>query len=137
MASTEQLAYMAGYFDGEGSIYITGPKRYATIKAGINSADLSTLKLFQATFGGRLKPVPKRSKNRLQYSWVLSGPQAQKALEALEPFLIAKRLSAVKAQMLRYHFAGHGIPPWQLRDREEVYNFLKAFNHRKNVRAAA
>lgn len=83
------IAYLAGYFDGEGCI---------TVKYGLRMLVTATypagcLKL-QHHFGGVVtvkKTSDAKPHHKKQYQWTVYGPRARHALETLQPFLLEKK----------------------------------------------
>ena len=100
----EQLAWAAGFFDGEG--YITIPERLVIsktnkqykshyIRLGINHVDPRPLQKFQQLFGGILVYSDKIIGNRKpRWQWKLSCNQAKQFLIQLRPYLINKDIVA-------------------------------------------
>ena len=97
------LAYLAGFFDGEGCVYIlrgkgrTGSPEY-NLEISFSNSDLAPLELARSIFGGKLslsKDVRpgKKTSNRLR----LRGNQAADALRLILPFLIVKKTRAEMA----------------------------------------
>lgn len=99
--SSQQLAYLAGVFDGEGSICVwMDTKAYdsmaVTVSVGMN--DREAIDLFQGAFGGSIVYV-KRSNPRHKNSWrwAVKCRKAKVALEALLPHLLIKKRPALLA----------------------------------------
>lgn len=104
----QHIAYLAGYFDGEGCISDSGYFRLAVV-----SGDLSSIELFQTTFGGRIVKVPMRSSPqrvaRVQtYGWYAGGTSCLEPLRVLLPYLRAKKTEAetILNAPLRYCIQG-------------------------------
>ena len=92
------IAYLSGYFEGEGCIYAKTEenKRYGNICLGIDSRyDRSSLDLMSSIFGGR---VIIRWSNRDQksfYHWYLQdSAKIKRALKLMLPFLKSKKKQA-------------------------------------------
>lgn len=104
-SSDSDLAYMAGFFDGEGTICINHHKSFNTkynktyegwelnIVIGNNCGE--PMKLFSERFGGIVKYKP--IKNRCSYIWRSNGPSAKKVLESLLPYLLVKKDQSIVA----------------------------------------
>lgn len=91
------LAYLAGYFDGDGCItYVQLKTRLSALYVKVSSGDKETLQLFARTFGGKVIPVAKHlsSSKRKQFYWYRSGATAQRILSAMLPYLVTKRAIA-------------------------------------------
>lgn len=90
-----ELAYFAGFFDGEGSISIlehTKPTgyRYMRLLVQVGCTNLEVLEWFQLRFGGNIYNH-KRNGNRKQcYTWQLHSRMAANALMLMQPYLLVK-----------------------------------------------
>jgi len=99
-----EIAYMAGVFDGEGSIII-GKSKQSTNRIGIGyqlllslgMADKSIPDLFCSTFGGFVFDIPAHRtefvKNALKTQWIwrINSKKAMQCLEILIPYLRVKK----------------------------------------------
>lgn len=99
----EQLAWAAGFFDGEGYISIVSRNtkvkdkhyRHQYIRVGINHVDPRPLQKFQQLFGGKLTESKKVVGNRKsRWQWVLTCDQAKQFLIFVRPYLINKDIVA-------------------------------------------
>lgn len=90
-----ELAWAAGFFDGEGWTSVTMAKPSATrerrkyIQMGLGQANLVTLERFLAAVGsGSIYRVPNGTTRKKDYwQWSASGKKAYPAMERLWPFL--------------------------------------------------
>ena len=90
--TNSDLAYMAGYFDGEGCITVASGLRLlvtATYPAGCEK--------LRAAFGGRLCKRKTDPKNKQQWQWTLFGEAAHGALRRLAPYMLEKQEQALLA----------------------------------------
>lgn len=92
------LSYIAGFFDGEGSINITARKRKHfsiehALTLAIGQKDGATLDWIKNTMGGRIYQVKRDG----SYFWCMSNKEAYHFLKALLPFLQYKKPQAVLA----------------------------------------
>lgn len=103
-AETE-LAWMAGFVDGEGYIGIYKHKEprmaegflFKTQFCVVNT-NIDALKSFKEHFGGGIYPQAKRNPNHKQgYQWKVTNVRALLALERLLPYL---RIKARQAQLV-------------------------------------
>lgn len=82
-----ELAWAAGFFDGEGWSTVNLPSKTskkARAHVGISQKDTRPLERFVALFGGNiLKPSGTSSAHTLRYT----GPRAEAVMEALWPYL--------------------------------------------------
>lgn len=81
--SDRRLAYLAGFFDGEGSIYARNGLQVSAVQI-----DRTPLLLLQGEFGGRVTD-PRRTGSPTSV-WRIYGQPAAEALRALFPYLIVK-----------------------------------------------
>lgn len=130
-ATTEDLRYLAGYFDGEGSVCWNCAKRKApVVYVAIQSADLEILEEFVACFGGVLRPI-KRNTPRQMYSWQRTGVSAQETLRQLIPYLRMKRRIAELALEADFSTkAPTKVSPEEIQKRRGIVEITQAFNRR-------
>ena len=108
-----ELAYLAGYFDGEGSIGIYKLRRanHATrgyqwnLQAQLGTCDREVVDAFHRRFGGHVYTYKKAARRNVR-QWVVSGPAAKAALGELLPYLRAKKSQAFEA--LKYPLGTQG-----------------------------
>ena len=106
-----ELAYIGGYFDGEGCITHGGGKGRQRLEIHINNTYPRTLERIQEIFGGTLKERWDGNPNHRGYfSFRLNGDNASNFLEAMLPYLREKRAQAYLGLELRK------TPPGQARD---------------------
>jgi hypothetical protein len=89
MDNTE-LAYLAGFFDGEGSISIIKTKAGHSLVLSVSQLNPEPLVLFQRHFGGSLHRQPDRRGNRAMIVWTTAARRALLALVELRPLLLVK-----------------------------------------------
>jgi len=96
----DDLAYYAGFFDGEGSIMITHrtKKHYHTLEIRITNTNYQVLKQFEDCFGGGVykgSVINWRYKPRWQ--WCISASKALAFLKLIYPYLRLKKKEAETA----------------------------------------
>jgi hypothetical protein len=138
-----QLAYLAGFIDGEGSIGIVSiakHKRYVTQIAAYNTNPVP-IELLSRLFGGkvRLRKWKQNKKWKDGYEWKLTALKAATVIRAIQPYLLIKSKQAelvLKAQSLKGRYAG-GKFRWHPELMEPHYAALEeikrecaALNHR-------
>ena len=101
-------AYVAGYFDGEGSISIATPyskrndKRYHRLHVSITSTDFETLDWFQQHFGGVVTSHRLGVGNaKPSARWQVTGQIAEQFIRTIIPYLRHKRERAEIALAIR------------------------------------
>ena len=103
-------AYIAGFFDGEGSIS-TGKGRYVRLAISIENTDLRILELIAQKLGGR--PTLRKPRHnekptwRRRWEWHLCGNKAATVLIRLLPHLQIKREQAELALRIQAHVNIH------------------------------
>lgn len=89
------LSYIAGFFDGEGSIYISGSKRQLFLGISITNTDLSVLQYIQKIIGGKISKSPdSRENTKKLFRLRLYSQEAKQILIELLPFLHTKKQQA-------------------------------------------
>lgn len=91
------LAYLAGFFDGEGSVYIIRHRRkngrpdQYSLEISFTGSDATPLELAKSVFGGQITVcVDKRGKNKPVSRLRIRSKQAASALTAMLPFMMVK-----------------------------------------------
>ena len=97
-----KLAWMAGFFDGEGSVCIlrtkaTGTRRTPAydLRISIGNTSEDALETFAQNFGAKIHTVRKQASTKQQYRWHVCGERAAMVLRALLPFLRVKHKQAL------------------------------------------
>jgi hypothetical protein len=88
--SNEELAWMAGFFDGEGciNIHFSNKNGCTTLRAGVSQKFPEPLERIQLLMGGNLY------KDRAGYVLVFNGKKAEAFLASILPWLFVKRTQA-------------------------------------------
>ena len=93
---TTEIAYIAGFFDGEGCVRIKranqGGNSYYLI-AHITNTNPIILKKVQELFGGNTR-LQEKGRNKPVYNWYITSSEANDFLKTLQPFLIEKKSQA-------------------------------------------
>ena len=117
--SASDVAYAAGFFDGEGSISVSLMKdRYLRIEVACSQKYSPALRWMQRTFGGNVYGEEGRG-----CQWKLHGEDGTKFLHLVSPFLIVK---AREAQLV--------LHMWNIRsDTEELRRLVDEYRHRRDA----
>ena len=103
-----ELAWMAGFFDGEGHVRIQKHSARGSYMLSISAvqAHAAPLEIFVKKLGGTLKRrlMPYRGKLRVLWTWQTSSHAAQVALELMLPYLVVKKDEALLALEFRKTF---------------------------------
>ena len=89
---TTEIAYIAGFFDGEGCVRIKhanqGGNSYYVI-AHITNTNKEMLDKVEKLFGGNTR-IQEKGRNKKVYNWYITSSEAVDFLRVLSPFLIEK-----------------------------------------------
>lgn len=91
--TNEQLAYAAGFFDGEGCVSFTLEKnnKSASISATIGNTNKEVLDYIHKVFGGRTSfYLSNNDKHKDVHSWDINGRECIHFLTAIKPWTIVK-----------------------------------------------
>jgi hypothetical protein len=134
-----ELPYIAGLFDGEGSVSITKPSersdRYRVI-VQIAMTHKPTVDAVQAEFGGRVQTVKQsvyNSNARDRYDWRLQDSAAVEFLRSIRPWLVTKATAADIAVRFPFNARGQRVTDDQRAAREGLRLELKEANRRGNA----
>lgn len=86
------LAYAAGYFDGEGTIYLRtiNHGRILQTRLQVTASDYWAVRLYWDLFGGKLSEVSGHSLNIRIFRWYVLGAKVFEPLRAMLPYLRSK-----------------------------------------------
>jgi len=93
------LAYLAGFIDGEGSICIFGyhGRRHSALRLQAYNTNRDVLDWIALTFGGRVHVVKRRRSSwRQSFAWQISGQHAVPIIEQCMPYF---RIKAQQAKL--------------------------------------
>lgn len=137
------LAYLAGFFDGEGCIYINkfwdkrlNRHEYA-LSIEVGNTNPVPLRMFQEIFGGDFRPRIKKQKHWKQaWAWRVKSEMAEIFLESLLPYLVLKEEEAILALEYRrtcVKNCGQRRTEEEIEQREKHYVELKALKRKEWV----
>ena len=95
-----RVAYLAGFFDGEGCVRIIKGKNHLgnvqySLRVIVSNTNDYVLHLYKLSFGGRIqKRKYKKPEWRDCYAWELSSTRAYDFLKCVYPYLILKKAQA-------------------------------------------
>lgn len=119
---TTEIAYIAGFFDGEGCVRIKkanqGGNSYYLI-AHITNTNPIILKKVQDLFGGNTR-LQEKGKNKPIYNWYITSSEASDFLKTLQPFLIEKKLQAELG--IKFHENKEKMTP---KEKEKSYQKMR------------
>lgn len=105
---TSKIAYIAGFFDGEGCVRIKhanqgGNSYYVWV--AITNTDKPTLDFVMELFGGQIRKAEKKT-NKWAYHFLITSSEAVDMLKTLLPFLRQKKEQAELAVYFHERKAG-------------------------------
>lgn len=126
-----ELAWAAGFYDGEGSTYVKlrkpgrpeTPRGHATVHASVKQVERVPIDRFSAAIRiGRVRGpyLPSNPNGRPCYEWGASGTRALAAIEQLRPYLSQPKLDQIDqaiAEATAWHIAN---PVNAFRERDAV-----------------
>ena len=129
-----QLAWAAGFFDGEGYIGFTPCNGQLALRVEVVQADIRPLLKFKEFFGGTIIPKKMRLLNRKPiWRWSVTTGHAAQMLQQLLPWLTVKFEQAELAILSRQCVNRTGKPQPQLRvQREEISRRITELKHASN-----
>ena len=144
--NTEDLAYLAGLIDGEGTICIHNNKRAysVTTKVCVANCHRGVLEWCKDRFGGSVNDVSAKGSElhnwKPQYRWTLTGPRAERVVRLCQPFLIIKKEQArlfleYRALIADGSRGSLGLDPTVHSARDALRDLLKAENRRGRLDA--
>jgi hypothetical protein len=125
------LAYVAGFVDGEGSINMGGGARQPHERLTITNTNLEVLQHIQTIIGGQIggHDRPTKPHWKTQYYLCLTTRHAVRALRILEPFLVLKKKQAIL--MIRFSEEKPGLgQKWPEGQKEYWHGLIQAMNRR-------
>jgi hypothetical protein len=136
----ETLAYVAGLFDGEGSIVIGCSLKRADrrnpsywLQVGITNTDRELLDWLHTTFGGHISDnshIPSRKERRPCWAWRIMSKEAQGFLIRILPYTRTKKQQALIAIEFQEHMTAYAstktLSAQLLSARKEFRNKLRA-----------
>jgi hypothetical protein len=113
--SDVEIAYVAGFFDGEGCVYLNTRKNgRAILRIKVSQKDRRPLDLLQERFGGSVCVSRNRKTGNECWSWSLSTAQAERFVRMVQPFCLVKAEAiaiALEYCAIKCKPAGPGIGP--------------------------
>jgi hypothetical protein len=130
------LAYLAGFIDGEGCFFLgyrkIGKRNCFPTSVLVAQTSQAVLHEYQASFGGTVHDHGKTKKNRPAWMWAIHGENAERLTRLVRPYLKVKKEQAEVFMQMRgvinKHSRGVDIPA------EEVTHRLALVNKMRELR---
>jgi hypothetical protein len=132
-------AYLAGFFDGEGSIHIKRHRKHKFsyyVDVAAHQVNKEPLRLFVSAYGGKIYKHSNGPLSRNQcWSWRSSGKDAAWALARMLPWLIVKaekaRIALIVLHNRPHLISGGQISPYQKMAITKAVNQLRSLRSLK------
>ncbi|MHA1280650.1 MAG: LAGLIDADG family homing endonuclease [Candidatus Helarchaeota archaeon] len=130
--------YLAGFFDGEGSVCVNKRNYTLQIQIGARSRDL--LERMRKIYGGSIHQMKNKRIKRPFWVWIVVADKALKFLEDIYPHIVLKKLEVATAIAYQKHKVnlsrnyGHEYKFYEfknrrLKRREWYWKRLKQLHH--------
>jgi len=145
--SAADLAWCAGFFDGEGCVHVGYKKRPANrgpwfhVRVSVNNTNRDALERLQDLFRGTIctrKPVENRKR---VHGWYIDSKNAERFLAAIQPFVLVKARQVGLGLEMRYLLSQHdprrGVPTEVYERLVEIAEQVRQANGRNYQKATA
>lgn len=132
-------AYIAGLFDGEGSVVVHSNRRGTShqLRVSFGMCDPEPIEFLKENYGGEIHRNVCRS-GRPLFVWHANGRRALELLEDILPFTLGKRAQVIEA--LKFPWSGYkyggskeSVPSEILAERRQVGENLKRLKEPRDV----
>jgi hypothetical protein len=135
LANEIDLAWAAGFIDGEGCINITkryakynnGGKLYHSISLSANQISKEPLLKLQEMFGGKVRAVKPVGNRRPSFAWIIYTKAARDALALMLPYLKVKNTET--NMVLTLNFSSGRLTEKEWVQRDYVETWLKNYHN--------
>ena len=130
--TNEELAYIAGIFDGEGCVSFTKCRTSSYVRVLIVNTNLELLEYIQECFGGDITKMSRKAGWRQSYQWRLSWSKAIDFLVAIQPWVRIKSDQIALAFCWDHFRVGRGrrLSPEEAEEIYSVNSYIKeCFNY--------
>lgn len=134
-ATSEELAYLAGIIDGEGTIgiYLNSVNGNYQLRMAVEMTDFEAIDLFQEIFGGTsyIRKPDTKPNRKAKKIWYAFNSQASEIIIQLLPYLRVKKkqaLCALRADWKR--FRKRKMQPEEQSLRKELHQEMRSYNQR-------
>lgn len=140
MSNELELAYLAGFWDGEGSFGIYWHKgtsrHYGVVQ--MSNTDHKIVQTFEERFGGTVHLYGHKGKQNRHWHWSLNAStnKIRKFLQAMTPYLRQKKEEAEVlmefCDTIGVKHKGHAVPPEVIKCRSKLAARIKDLKRNKN-----
>jgi hypothetical protein len=94
-AVTAELAWAAGFFEGEGSVRITKPalRNWGSLAVDVPNTDETLVRFFSERWGGSVHYQAAKGRRRGYWRWRCSAREAATFLREIRPFIVSPRVA--------------------------------------------
>ena len=144
LTKKEILAFIAGVFEGEGSISVCNLSEKSwnkrtdyALKVRISNTDRPLLDWIVANYGGKIHKATTIN-NKIVWCWSVHSKQAERFLQTMMPYLICKKQRALLALEFRKtkdsgHKRWYRIPATISAIRKQIYLQMKELNKKGGI----
>lgn len=97
-----ELAYLTGFFDGEGCVGVYARSSKLVLCISVNGTHQDSIERFKRAFGGRVGPIKSIGNRKPQWVWGITGRKAQAVLAQMLPYMNIKAPQAKLAIAFPY-----------------------------------
>jgi len=133
---TTLAAYLAGFFDGEGSISVNVNRKLMrwSLRLSCHQVNPAPLRLLMEAFGGSIRLTQRIGNQRPVYEWVAAGIMGAEALRQMRPYLRVKNEEADVALQFQGLMKDRserrkGLTLEEAGEREKLYQKLRDLKH--------
>ena len=105
------LAYIAGFFDGEGCICLGKDGKHIYLQVSASQTNEWIINWLRLSFGGGVSKKARKGRERQGWQWIVRGGKACMFLVEILPFLKLKRAEAELALQFQGRRKGRGYRP--------------------------
>ena len=125
----ENLAYTAGFLDGEGCFY-SMPNKYCKVIVTATNSCKRTIEWLHETYGGNIFKEPKRKSHHKQlYRWTVVGNVASRLCQKISPYLKEKAEQALLIITIQQTKRRGPLPDDVINERKRLLQKLKELKH--------
>lgn len=126
----EELAYLAGFIDGEGYIGISKNSSYGELQISITNTNEDIIRLIAKWFKGSVRLVEKKENHKDCWRFGVYSEDAVTLLKAVYPYLFVKREQAYIGLEFQKLIGKKGKPvsPENIKSREELHRQVCILN---------
>jgi len=139
--TVENLNWIAGFFEGEGTVLISKPGKnhLGSLRVSIVNTDKEIIEFFKTFFGfGYIKQIKVEGNRKIAWRWVITAKQALNFLQIISPYIKRKLVkerfkTGIQYQKDKKHYfggPGNFADENYRRQQYEYWLYMKELNFR-------